>query len=110
MNNTLEERLRTVAQILISEIGADGPMDAEDAASKAVQTVRSLRDRKEGLLAEIEAWKDASGLEQGGDPDGITPDDLRAEIEHLRATREKSWSAADEALIAELLGEKREQS
>ena len=25
-------------------------------------------------LAEIEAWKDASGLENGGDPDGVTPE------------------------------------
>ena len=41
---TPEERLRAVAQILIAEIGADGPMDAEDAAAKAVQTICNLRD------------------------------------------------------------------
>ena len=53
-----------------------------------------------GLLEEIEKWKDSTGLERGGDPDGVTPDDLRAEIAHLRATQEKSWSAADETLCA----------
>lgn len=53
------------------------------------------------LLAEIEAWKDASGLERGGDPDAVTPDDLRNEIANLHACQEKSWGAADEALLAE---------
>lgn len=53
------------------------------------------------LLTEIGKWKDASGLERGGDPDGVTPDDLRNELDHLRATQEKSWSAADEALCAQ---------
>ena len=46
---TPEERLRAVAQILIAEIGADGPMDAEDAAAKAVQTNCNLRDWQEGV-------------------------------------------------------------
>ena len=73
MNNKPEERLRVVTQILIAEIGADGPMDAEDAAAKAVQTICGLRDRQEGLSAEIDAWKDASQLEIAGDPDGILP-------------------------------------
>jgi hypothetical protein len=53
------------------------------------------------LLAEIDEWKDASGLERGGDPDGVTPDDLRNEMAHLRTTQEKSWGAADDAMCAQ---------
>jgi hypothetical protein len=47
----LRHRLRSTAQILIAELGAVGPMDAEDAAAKAVQTIRNLRDWQEGATA-----------------------------------------------------------
>ena len=78
-----KRRLRVIAQTLIKEIGASGPMNAEDVAEKAVQVIRDLREENLKLLAEIEEWKTASGLERGGDPDGVTPDDLRAEIKRL---------------------------
>jgi len=42
--NALRERLREVAQILIAEVGAEGPMDAEDAARKAVARMERLRE------------------------------------------------------------------
>lgn len=42
--NILRERLREVAQVLVAEIGADGPMDAEDAARKAVGRMERLRE------------------------------------------------------------------
>ena len=32
---------------------------------------------------EIEAWKDASGLERGGDPDGVTPEGARKYWENI---------------------------
>jgi hypothetical protein len=38
-----EARLRTTAQILISEIGADGPKNAECAAREAVQAIKNIR-------------------------------------------------------------------
>ena len=62
---------------------------------------KSLAFEKIEAIEEIEKWKEASGLEKGGDPDAVTPDDLYKEIAHLRAAQEKSWSAADEALLAE---------
>jgi hypothetical protein len=62
---------------------------------------KSLAFEKLELLEKICKWKEATGLEKGGDPDGVTPDDLHNEITHLRATQEKSWGVADEALIAE---------
>jgi hypothetical protein len=41
------------------------------------------------LLAEIERWKEATGLLRGGDPDGVTPEDLAAEIQaHSRLFRD----------------------
>jgi regulator of replication initiation timing len=41
--NALRERLRETAQILIAEVGAEGPMDAEDAAREAVARMERLR-------------------------------------------------------------------
>jgi hypothetical protein len=43
-NAHLRERLREVAQVLIAEVGAEGPMDAEDAARKAVARMERLRE------------------------------------------------------------------
>lgn len=45
----LRARLRETAKILITEVGADGPMDAEDVARRAVErmvTLRTLADEK----------------------------------------------------------------
>lgn len=39
----LRSRLRETAQILITEVGASGPMDAEDAARRAVERMTLLR-------------------------------------------------------------------
>lgn len=53
-DDKLKERLRLTAQILIEEVGADGPMNAEDAALKAVKEIQSLKDevkRLNSLLA-----------------------------------------------------------
>ena len=41
----LKQRLRRTAQILIDEVGADGPMNAEEAAEKAIDQIRCLRDK-----------------------------------------------------------------
>ena len=40
----LRERLRETSQILIAEVGAEGPMDAEDAAREAVARMARLRE------------------------------------------------------------------
>lgn len=62
---------------------------------------KEQKDRELSLLAEIEQWKDATGLmDSSGDPDGVTPEDLRNEINHLRQSQEKQWGIADEALCA----------
>jgi hypothetical protein len=42
--NELRERLRETAQILIAEVGADGPTNAEDAARMAVARMERLRE------------------------------------------------------------------
>ena len=43
-DDKLKERLRLTAQILVAEVGADGPMNAEDVALKAVELIKGLRD------------------------------------------------------------------
>ena len=42
----LRDRLRVTAQILIAAVAADGPMNAEDAARKAVAEVERLREQR----------------------------------------------------------------
>ena len=51
-------RCRTVAQMLIEEIGADGPESAEDAAKRAVAVIQRQRARIATLEAE-KAERDA---------------------------------------------------
>lgn len=51
-NAELHHRLRHVAQVLIAEVGAGGPMDAEAAAERAVATILTLRDDVDRLRAE----------------------------------------------------------
>lgn len=43
----LQKRLATTAQILIDEIGASGPTDAEEAAVRTVEIIRELRAKGE---------------------------------------------------------------
>ena len=51
-NAELHYRLRHVAQILVAEVGADGPMDAEAVAERAVAVILALRDEVERLRME----------------------------------------------------------
>jgi hypothetical protein len=48
----LSERLRSTAQILVCKVGADGPMDAEEAARRAVAELARLREENEELTME----------------------------------------------------------
>lgn len=51
----LKGRLRKTAQILIEEVGADGPMNAEDAAARAVRVLGEREEEVEGLRALLRA-------------------------------------------------------
>jgi hypothetical protein len=93
-----EEMLDLVAQALGKELMAAHDGHHYEAVQSLVQAHRWMSEdtaRMRAVIAEkqaeIDAWKEASGLERGGDPDGVTPDDLRSEIAHLRSTQEKSW-------------------
>ena len=48
--DVLRSRLRETAQILIEAVGADGPMDAEDAARKAVGVIEDFEESLEICL------------------------------------------------------------
>ena len=50
----LRARLRKVAQILVEAVGAEGPMDAEEAAQKAVQRIENLNEL-------LETWSHKAG-------------------------------------------------
>ena len=75
-----EEMLDLVAQALGKELFAAHDGHHYEAVRSLVQShswmsedtarMRTVIDEKQ---AEIDAWKDASGLECGGDPDGVTP-------------------------------------
>lgn len=71
-DDKLKERLRLTAQILVAEVGADGPMNAEDVALKAVELIKSLRD-------EIKTVRKAAQA-------------LEAEVERLKGDR-SAWAA-----------------
>jgi len=59
----------------------------------------SLRDAVERLLEKVEQWKDASMLERGGDPDGVTPEDLRKEMMRLQEFHENAHILNDHGLM-----------
>ncbi len=48
---SLRDRLRDTAQILIAEVGATGPADAEEVARKAVSQIARLREALEKICA-----------------------------------------------------------
>jgi len=47
---SLRDRLRDTAQILIAEVGATGPADAEEVARKAVSQIARLREALLGVM------------------------------------------------------------
>lgn len=51
------------------------PVILDLASDRDVQAaeVERLREELERAAEQVDAWKDASGLECGGDPDGVTP-------------------------------------
>jgi len=55
----LRARLRETAEILIAEIGADGPKNAEDMAREAVQLIQRLKGEEapRGLIDPVEMMK-----------------------------------------------------
>jgi hypothetical protein len=48
--DSLRDRLRSVAQILIEEVGENGPINAEDAAYRAVRIIRNLRGESQSCF------------------------------------------------------------
>ena len=49
------------------------PQDVVEKFNELVKLNESLRHRLDLANNQIDEWKDASGLECGGDPDGVTP-------------------------------------
>ena len=66
-----------------------------DRQTKALEDVRAENAK---LSEEIDAWKDASGLECGGDPDGVTPKAAKAHWEKVERENEALLDLAKEHL------------
>ena len=79
----LKLRLRTTAQMLIERVGADGPMNAEDAALRAIAKLNEM----EASLAECYRL---TGADPDGDPDHwLAPHAVR-EVKRLREERDET--------------------
>ena len=108
---------RTLAQWLSIEPGW-AARRIRDCEVAEVRLRRAEEERNEArakfflMVVEVEKWKDASGLECGGDPDGVTPAAMRVhwegvekEREELRATVAKLETVQEElrAVLAKIL-------
>jgi ferredoxin len=99
----LRERLRETSQILITEVGADGLMDAEDAARAIVAMVERLRAEAadlrmqldERLLDNQHAYDDGF---RNGESDGLT-DERAAVVAWLLLP----GTSCDNAVLAEAI-------
>lgn len=72
---------------------AEGHPITQAVANRMVATIAAQAD-------EIDEWKGATGLERGGDPDGVRPCDLEAEVARLRAASPVLLIEAAEDFIA----------
>lgn len=71
---------------------------ANDARTiELAETLASLREQVRTLTAQVEDWKSAAMLDVGGDPDGVTPDMLRADL--VKRDAEVRTLAADNAAL-----------
>lgn len=94
--DVLRSRLRETAQILIEAVGADGPMDAEDAARRAVEVIEHHREcmKQAGLAAFM---RGRTPLEVG-DHLRMVLASYEAEISRLRAKNDRLSALLDEGL------------
>jgi hypothetical protein len=99
-NQSLRERCRVAAQTLIEEVGADGPMNVDDAAKAAVERLRELRwdtamrdalmESQERLALEVKGWKQSAEIQEQFKNSAIRErDELKAHIEKLNRMGEQ---------------------
>jgi len=94
-----EERLRVVTQILVSEVGADGPCNAEEAAQRAVGVIDKVEKERDIFKAECASISAEFGL-----PPTIRPaegeirrllDEARAKLAETEADEEAHESVSE---------------
>ena len=59
-NAELEARIRSACQMIVAEIGADGPCNLEDAAAKLIADRDALAAENKALKADAERWQEVS--------------------------------------------------
>lgn len=63
-------RARRACQMLIAEVGAEGPADVDSVAERAAAEIQNLRDEIEGLRAEVEMLRGVGCSEaKAGEPE-----------------------------------------
>lgn len=87
INRLVRENIRYKDRLQIDPGGSDKIDELQ-------QSNDFLRHRAETAETQIERWKDASGLECGGDPDGITPAKAK-EFWDAEAKRIEAFRAQD---------------
>lgn len=66
-----------VLNAIENQLPATTGIQPHDDTTEPATITNSVHARLEAAWNEIAEWKEASGLEKGGDPDAVTPDDLR---------------------------------
>ncbi len=62
----LQVRLRSLCQMLVAAVGADGPCNAEDVAARLISERDALAARVAELEAELKEYRDAVSACEGG--------------------------------------------
>jgi hypothetical protein len=91
--STVDERARRAAEALIAVVGANGPMNVDEVATRAVKRIEELETERDEARAEVEvANRHTQGLARSLGAACEERDALRAEVTKLRAVADAARS------------------
>jgi uncharacterized coiled-coil DUF342 family protein len=88
-------RARRACQLLIEEVGADGPADVDEVAERAAALIRELRDQVSDLQAEAEESEHQMHLRVRAGYDKTIADCWRAKVAEVEAERDGAKAEAE---------------
>jgi hypothetical protein len=88
-------RSRRACQLLIEEVGADGPADVDEVAERAAALIRELRDQVSDLQAEAEESEHQTHLRVRAGYDKTIADCWRAKVAEVEAERDGAKAEAE---------------
>ena len=86
-------RARRACQVLVAEIGADGPADVDAAAERAASEIRDLRDQVDDLRTAQEESEHQMHLRIRSGYDKTIADSWRAKVAEVEAERDEARAA-----------------